>query len=370
MQKKLIPITGPSITKKEVRYITQAAKDGWDQNANKYTCLFEQKFSKYVGRKYALATSSCTAALHLAYLSLGIKVDDEVIAPNITWIASVEPFYWIGAKVKYADIDPITWCIDPQSVERLITYKTKALLIVNLYGHVADMDPLLTLAKKHGLKVIEDAAESVGSTYKGRMAGSFGDASTFSFHGSKALTTGEGGMLLTDNPVIIEKARYYYDHCKDPQTIFWNLGIGYKYKMSNFQAACGLAQLSRVKSLISKKIRIFRWYKKYLDDVPRIILNAEASNTKNTYWMVTVVIDKKIMGSKTKKQLIADFEKEGIQVRPFFYPLSTLPPINVKINTPVAFDISPRAINLPCGHNITEKKVAYICSSLLRILNQ
>ncbi len=370
MRKKLIPITGPWITAREVQYVARAAKDGWNENHSKYVNLFEQRFAAYVGRKFAVATSSCTGALHLAYLSLGIKKGDEVIAPNITWIASVEPLYWIGAKVRYADINPITWCIDPKSVERLITPKTKAILIVNLYGHVANMGPLLTLARKHGLKVIEDAAESVGSTYKRKMAGSFGDVSCFSFHGSKTLTTGEGGMLLTNNSVTIKKARYYYDHCKDPKKLFWNLEIGYKYKMSNFQAACGLAQLSRVKSLITKKIQIFEWYKKYLNGVPGIALNAEAPGTKNTYWMVTIVIDKKIMGLKTKEQIVVDFAKRGIQARPFFYSLSTVPAINVSAKTPIAFDISPRAINLPCGHNITEKKVAYICNSLLRILNQ
>ncbi len=367
MKQKLIPITGPSITEKEVRYITRAARDGWNENHSKYVSLFEKKFAAYVGRKYAVATSSCTGALHLAYLALGIKKGDEVIAPNITWIASVEPLYWIGAKVKYADIDSATWCIDPKSVENLITPKTKALLIVNLYGHVADMDPLLTLARKHNLKIIEDAAQSVGSTYKGKMAGSFGDVSCFSFHGSKTLTTGEGGMLLANDPMIIQKARYYYDHCKDSKKLFWNLEIGYKYKMSNFQAACGLAQLSRVRELVSRKRRIFKWYAERLRNIHGLTLNAEAPGTKNTYWMVTVVIDKKILGNKTKEQLVADFEKKGIQARPFFYPLSTVPAIHVFAKTPIAFDISPRAINLPCGQNITEKDVDYICECVKKI---
>jgi perosamine synthetase len=366
--RKFIPATGPDITAKEIKYVERAARDGWDQNAGKYTALFEQKFAKYVGRKYALATSSCTAALHLAYLALGIKAGDEVIAPNITWIASVEPLYWIGAEVKYADIDPKTWCIDPKSVEQLITPNTRAILVVNLYGHVADMDPILNLAKKHNLKIIEDAAESVGSVYKGKMAGSFGDVSAFSFHGSKALTTGEGGMMLSDSEDVIKKARYYNDHCKDPKKVFWNLEIGYKYKMSNFQAACGLAQLSRVKSLIAKKILIFKWYQKYLGGIPGISLNAEAPGTKNTYWMVTVVINKKILKNKTKEQLINELAKENIQARPFFYPLSTVPAINVTAHTPIAFDISPRAINLPCGAKTTEAEVAYISKTLKEIL--
>lgn len=361
-----IPATGPSITQVEVEWIARAAQDGWNENATKYVNLFEEEFAKYVGRKYALATSSCTGALHLAYLALGLKRDDEVIAPNITWMASVEPLYWLGAKVVYVDVDPKTWCIDPADIEGKITPRTKAILAVNLYGHVAEMDEILKMAKKYNLKVIEDAAESVGSEYKGKMAGSFGDASCFSFHGSKTLTTGEGGMLLTDDEAVIKKARYYNDHCKDAKKIFWNLEVGYKYKMSNFQAACGLGQLSRIEELIAKKREIFTWYKKRLEAIPGIVLNTEAPGTKNTYWMVTIVFDKKFNFDKLK--LMDAFEEFGIQVRPFFYPISSLPAVNVPADTPVAFDLSPRSINLPCFHNIKEEEVEYVCESLVKIL--
>lgn len=366
--KKLIPITGPSITQKEVRYVAQAARDGWNENHRKYINLFEEKFAKYVGRKYALATSSCTSALHLSYLSLDLKKGDEVIVPNITWIASVEPLYWMSIKPIFVDIEPDTWCIDPVDIEKKITPTTKAIMVVDLYGHIADMNRILKIAQKYKLKVIEDAAEAVGSEYYGKKAGSFGDVSCFSFHGSKTMVTGEGGMLLTDNKKIIEKARYYSDHCKDPKKIFWNLDIGYKYKMSNFQAACGLAQLERIEELIEKKRRIFSWYKKRLSNIPGLQLNTERPHTKNTYWMVTVVFDKKYKVNKEK--LMKEFLKFNIQTRPFFYSLSTLPAINCKVDTPVSFDISPRAINLPCGLNITEKQVNYVCSCLRKILNQ
>jgi len=364
--KKIISVTGPSITQKEVRYITQAAKDGWNENYRKYINLFEKKFATYIGRKYALATSSCTAALHLSYLALGLKKGDEVLVPNITWIACVEPLYWMGIKPIFADIEPDTWCIDPNDVERKITKKTKAILVVDLYGHIADMKRILKIARKNKLKIIEDAAEAVGSEYYGKKAGGFGDVSVFSFHGSKTMVTGEGGMLLTNNKKIIEKARYYNDHCKDPKKVFWNLGIGYKYKMSNFQAACGLAQLERIEELIKKKCRIFSWYKKRLLEIPGLQLNTERPHTKNTYWMVTVVWDKKYKINKEK--IMKEFLKYNIQTRPFFYPLSILPAINCKANTPVSFDISSRAINLPCGLNITEKEVDFICRCLKKIL--
>lgn len=364
---KLIPITGPSITEKEVEYVKQATIDGWNENHKKYISLFEQKFATYTGRKYALATSSCTAALHLSFLSLGLKKGDEVIAPNITWIASVEPLFWLGAKVVFADIDPRTWCIDPISVEKKITKLTKAVVVVDLYGHVADIKKILNIAKKHKLRVIEDAAEAIGSVYYGKKAGSFGDVSCFSFHGSKTIVTGEGGMLLTNSKKIIKKATFYNDHCKDSKKIFWNMEIGYKYKMSNFQAACGLAQLERIKELITKKREIFKWYKNELSSMPGLQLNIEQKNTQNTYWMVTVVFDKKYQISK--EELIRELARNSIQSRPFFYPLSSLPAIKCNAETPVAFDISSRAINLPSGLNISKKEVNYICGTLIRILN-
>jgi len=364
--KKLISVTGPSITEKEVRYVAQAARDGWNENYQKYIKLFEEKFTGYIGRRYALATSSCTGALHLAYLSLGLRTGDEIIVPNITWIASIEPLYWMGIKPIFADINSETWCIDSKDIERKITSKTKAILVVDLYGGMPEMKSILKIAKKYNLKVIEDAAEAVGCEYYSKKAGSFGDVSCFSFHGSKTMVTGEGGMLLTNNKKIIEKARYYNDHCKDKKKAFWNLEIGYKYKMSNFQAACGLAQLERIEELISKKRKIFSWYKKRLADIPGIQLNIEPPYTKNTYWMVTAVFDKKYKINKEK--LMEQFLKFNIQTRPFFYPLSSLPAIDCKANTPISFDISSRAINLPCGLNITKKEVDYVCKCLIKIL--
>lgn len=364
--KKLIPVTGPWITEKEVRYVAQAARDGWNENYKKYINLFEEKFAKYVGRKYALATSSCTAALHLSYIALGLKKGDEVIVPNISWIASIEPLYWMGIKVIFADINPQTWCIEAEDIEKKITKKTKAILMVDLYGNMPDIKSILKLVRKYRLKIIEDAAEAVGSEYYGKKAGSFGDVSVFSFHGSKTMVTGEGGMLLTNNKKIIERAGYFNDHCKDPKKAFWNLGVGYKYKMSNFQAACGLAQLERIKELINKKRKIFSWYKKRLSKIPGLQLNVEPPHTKNTYWMVTIVFDKKYKVNKEK--IIKEFLKYNIQTRPFFYPFSIMPAINSQANTPIALDISSRAINLPCGLNITEEQVDYICNTLINIL--
>lgn len=366
MPNKFIPVTGPWITRKEISYVAQAAKDGWNENYSKYINLFEQKMAKYVGRKYALATSSCTAALHLSFIALGIGKGDEVIVPNATWIASVEPLSYVGAKIVLADIDPKTWCITAESIEKHISKKTKAILLVDLYGNMPDMKSIFNLAKKYNLRVIEDSAEAVGSEYFGKKAGSFGDISCFSFHGAKMLVTGEGGMLLTDDKNLFDKARYYYDHCKDPKKIFWNNSIGYKYKMSNFQAACGLAQLERIEQLLAKKRKIYSWYSKRLAKIDNISYNIEPIGTKNNFWMITVVIDKKI--KKNKLELMEEFSIHNIQVRPFFYCLSELPPFKQKTDTPVSLDISKRAINLPCGLMITKKDVDRVCDVLEEIL--
>lgn len=367
MHHAFIPVTGPSITAKEVRYVARAAKDGWNKNHSKYVNEFGEKFASYVGRKHGLPTANCTGALHLAYLALGIQKGDEVIVPNITWVASVEPLCWIGAKLVFADIDPVTWCISPEDIERKLTKRTKAILVVDLYGSMPDMHAILRIAKAHRLSVIEDAAEAIGSEYRGKKAGSFGDVSCFSFHGSKTLTTGEGGMLLTDNGAILQKARYYNDHCKDATKLFWTLEIGYKYKMSNFQAACGLAQLERVHQLVQRKRDIFFWYKEELGAIPGIQLNAEPKGTKNSYWMVTAVWDKSY--GIRKKDMMQKLAECNIQTRPFFYPLSITPAMAAKNpNTPAAEDISSRSVNLPCGQGIHKRDVVYICRCLKQIL--
>ena len=361
-----IPIAGPSITEKEVAYIAEAARDGWHENYQEYVRRFEEEFARHAKRKYALATSSGTGALHLAYLALGLGRGDEVIVPNITWIASVAPISYLGARPIFADIEQDTWCIDPQDIEERITRRTKAILVVDLYGHVAEMDAVLKVAGKHGLKVIEDAAQAVGATYRGKPAASFGDVSIVSFTGTKTMVTGEGGMLLTDSKSIYERAAHYNDHCQDTKKKFWNVDVGYKYKMSNIQAACGIAQLERLSELVDRKREIFSWYESRLGHVPTLRWNCEREGTSNSYWMVTVIVDKS--HRMEKERLMQRLDEYGIQSRPFFYPLSELPPLRRKVDTPVSFDLSPRGINLPSAHDITEDDVDYVCNALWTIL--
>lgn len=290
-----IPVSGPSITQKEIDYVTDAVTNAWYGSANIYHDRFEKLFTDYLGTKYAIALPSCTSAIHLSLLALNIGEGDEVIVPDVTWIASAAPISYVGATPVFADIDPQTWCISAESLESYITPKTKAIIPVNLYGGMPDMDKLLAIAKKYNLAVIEDAAESIGSEYHGRKSGSFGDTGVFSFHGSKTLTTGEGGMLVTDREDIYQRVLFLRDHGRKPgDKLFYNTEIGYKYKMSSMQAALGLAQLERIEELINHKRQIFSWYQAELGSVYGLTLNDEPANTKNTYWMVTAIIAPKL----------------------------------------------------------------------------
>jgi perosamine synthetase len=370
-----IPVSGPSITQKEIDYVTDAVTNAWYGNANIYHDKFEKLFADYLGVSYAIALPSCTSAIHLSLLALDIGAGDEVIVPDVTWIASAAPINYVGATPVFADIDPQTWCISATSLESYITPRTKAIIPVNLYGGMPNMDALLEIAKKYNLAIIEDAAESIGSEYHGRKAGSFGDTGVFSFHGSKTLTTGEGGMLVTDRKDIYQRVLFLRDHGRKPgDKLFYNTEVGYKYKMSSMQAALGLAQLERIEELVDRKRQIFSWYQSELGIITELTLNAEPVNTKNTYWMVTAIIDSKLGIDKHK--LIEKMREQQIDTRPFFHPLSSLPAYENLSSARIARDrnrcgyqMSEYGINLPSGMDMTEEKVKYVSqifASLIR----
>ena len=256
-----IPVAGPSITQKEIDYVTDAVTNCWYGEANRYHDRFERAFAEFLGVKYAVALPSCTSAIHLALAALGIGPGDEVVVPDITWIASAAPISYLGATPVFADVDSQSWCLAPESLEAVITPRTKAVIPVDLYGNVPDMNAIREIAARRGLHVIEDAAEAIGSQYRGRQAGSLGDVGVFSFHGSKTVTTGEGGMLVTDHANIYERVLLLRDHGRRPtDKMFWNSEVAYKYKMSSMQAALGLAQLERIGELAERKREIFAWY--------------------------------------------------------------------------------------------------------------
>jgi perosamine synthetase len=365
MKRNKIHINKPSITEKEISYVNDAITNGWGEKCYEYINRFEKSFAAYTGTQYAMAVSSCTGAIHLALLALGVKPGDEVIIPDITWIATASPILYIGAKPVFVDVLEETWCIDPKKIEAAITPKTKAIIPVHVYGNMSDMDEIMAIAKKHNLKVLEDAAEALGSEYKGKRAGSIGHAGVFSFHGTKTMTTGEGGMLVTNDADVNHRARVLNDHgrdAKDPEAkMFWMRNYGYKYKMSNLQAALGCAQIERMDELIAKKREIYNWYKELLKDIP-CIMSSEPEGVKNGFWMPTVVFDKSL--NLDRQGLFDYFKTVDIDSRPFFFPLSSLPMFEKQAQNKVSYDIYSRGINLPSYHDLTYDEAKFVISSI------
>ena len=349
-----IPYTKPSITDLEVRYATDAAANGWGERCYEYIERFENAFRDHLGVRHAIATSSCTGALHMGMAALGIGPGDEVIMADTNWIASAAPIVHLGATPVFVDILPDSWCIDPDLAEAAITPRTKAILAVHLYGNLCEMKKLLALGQKYGIPVIEDAAEAIGSVYHGKRAGSMGRFGTFSFHGTKTLTTGEGGMFVTNDDDLYETVLTLSNHgrARGQAMQFWPDLVGYKYKMSNVQAAIGCAQLIRVGDLVSRKREVFEAYFEGLADIPGISMNPEAIGTRNGFWMPTVVFDRST--AVTANRLTKAFVAANVDARIFFHPLSVTPPFAGIPTGRWSSDIQQRAINLPSFHDITE----------------
>jgi perosamine synthetase len=308
----MILTAGPSISEREAVYALDAARHGWNNEWSKYLKRFEQEFANYVGVKHALATSCCTGALHLSLLALGIGPGDEVIVPDSTWVATANAVLYTGATPVFADVQAASWCLDPGSFESLITPRTKAVMPVHMYGHPAEMDAIMSIARKHGLAVVEDAAPSIGAEYKGRRTGTFGDFACFSFQGAKLMVTGEGGMLLTNDDALYAKAHKIWDQGRQPGG-FWIDANGWKYKMSNIQAALGVGQLAHVDLMIAAKRRIADWYNEGLKNVPGISFWREASWARSIYWMSSIMVEE---GCRLNRDALRDALKKRIPGQP------------------------------------------------------
>ena len=361
--------TKPSITEREVRYATDAAANGWGEHCYDYIHRFEKLFSEHLGVEHAIATSSCTGAMHMGLAALGIGGGDEVILADANWIASVAPVTYVGAKPVLVDILRDTWCLDPAKVEAAITPKTKAIIAVHLYGNLCDMDALLEIGSRHHIPVIEDAAEALGSQWHGRRAGSMGKFGVFSFHGSKTVTTGEGGMFVTRDPAFYERVLTLSLHgrARGEKRLFWPERIGYKYRLSNLQAAVGCAQLERIEELLAKKRQVFEYYRACLDGLP-IKMNPEPRGTVNGYWMPTVVVDTGVPFERDT--LLAAFATDQIDGRVFFWPVSLLPMFERKSGNAVCYALYERAFNLPSYHDLTEGEMDRVVSIIRRHLTR
>lgn len=368
--KSRIAYTKPSITDRELAYAADAAANGWGERCYEYIGKFERAFAEHLGVAHAIATSSCTGALHMGMHALGIGAGDEVILADTNWIATVAPIVHLGATPVFVDIDKDSWCIQPEAVISAITPKTKAIVATHLYGNLCDMDALAEIGHRYSLPLIEDSAEALGSVWRERRAGSIGRFGTFSFHGTKTMTTGEGGMFVTNDGDLYRAVQTLSNHGRatGQKKQFWPDLIGFKYKMSNIQAAIGLAQLERLDDLVLRKREILAAYKQRLAGFQGVSLNPEPPWTINGAWMPTVVFDPEL--GITREMLQGAFAHEKIDARVFFWPLSSTTPFSPVTSNSNAWDIPNRAINLPSYHDMTEGDLARVVGVLTTLLNR
>lgn len=366
--RQMILSAGPSISQKEIDYVMDAVKNGWNEKLSEYVDRFEKAFADYVGVKYAWTTSSGTAALHLSLLGCGIGQGDEVIVPELTFAACPNTVCYTGAKPVFADIDRTTWCIDPESVLKNITPRTKAIMPVHMYGNFANLDAILEIAKTYNLLVLEDACPAVGIRYKGKHTGTFGNTGAFSFHGAKIAAIGQGGMFTTNDEAIYKRAYWLGTHGADWSTRkFLHTAVGYKYYMSNIQAALGLAQLERIEEFVEAKTRIFGWYKERLKDIEGLAMNEPGEGVRSNYWMSSIVLRKDF--GIMRNEVIEKLKERKIDTRPFFIPMSDFPHFETADN-PVAREIAMSGINLPSGVELSEEKVDYVARIVRDVLGR
>lgn len=354
-----IPIATPEIGEEELRNVTEAVRSGWVSSKGPFIEEFENSFSSYVGTKYGVATSSGTTALHLALVALQIGKGDRVLVPSLTFVAAANAITYTGAEPVFIDSDPGYWCIDPSKIEEKIDKRTRAILAVHLYGHPCDMDKIIAIAKTHNLNIIEDCAEAHGAEYKGKKVGSFGIISCFSFYGNKIITTGEGGMCLTDSEESKNKMRILRDHGMSPDRKYWHEIIGFNYRMTNLQAALGVAQMRRLDSLINKKRTIASMYKKLFQGVHDVTPAPEMSWARSVYWLYSILVKR-----HARSKVIEHLASKGIETRPFFYPQHILPPYRHGQCLPVAEELSARGLNMPSGTRLSEEEICQIVESL------
>lgn len=364
----MIPVCVPLLGAKELEYVTECIKTNWISSKGRYVEEFEEKFAEYCGCKYGITTTSGTTALHLALASIDLKTGDEVIIPASTMIATAFAVVYCGVKPVLVDAEPETWNIDVEKIEEKITNKTKAIMPVHIYGHPCDMDPIMKLARGHDLYVVEDAAEAHGAEYRGKKTGGIGDIGCFSFYANKIITTGEGGMLVTNDEEIVEKAKSLRNLCfPKEKRVYLHSEVGYNYRMTNIQAAIGLAQFERMDELAEMRRRNAHLYNECLKDIKGIKLPPEKEWAKNVYWMYSILIEDEFGMSRDK--LMKELEKKGIETRTFFIPMHKQPVFqNMGLfkgeNYPVAVELARRGMYLPSSSGLKEEEISYVCNAI------
>jgi perosamine synthetase len=360
-----IPVYEPWLGERETEYVLDAMRSGWISSLGRYIGQFETQFAAFCGAAYGVSTSNGTTALHLALAALGIGPGDEVIMPSLTFVASANSVHYTGARPVFADVDEETWTVDPGSVAAAITKQTRAIMAVHLYGHPAPMTELADLARRHGLWLIEDAAEAHGAAIGEKRAGNLGDVAAFSFYGNKIITTGEGGMVTTNDADLAARCRVLRDHAMTPADRYWHEEVGFNYRLTNLQAAVGVAQMERIEEFIARKRAIAAHYSRRLAGLPGITLPVEQPGCTNVYWMFSILVSEPFPLSRD--ELIAQLRSRGIDSRPFFHPLDTLPPYRTSAPKPVALALSRAGLNLPSSPKLQDEQVDRICDVLLAL---
>lgn len=367
----MIPVNEPLIGKEELQNITDCVKSGWISSKGRYIKSFEEEFAKFCGVRYGISTTNGTAALHLALACLDIKKGDEVIMPTFTMIATAYAVLYLGAKPVFVDSEDRTWNMDVSCIEEAVGSRTRVLLPVHIYGHPVEMDPIIKLSKKYGIFIVEDAAEAHGARYKNKRCGSMGDINCFSFYANKIITTGEGGMVITDNKRLADRARLLKDLSHSPGQRFLHMDLAYNYRMTNMQAAIGLAQTEKANKLIDRKRRIAGLYYENLKDIEGLRLPLEEKWAKSVYWMYSVLVKEDF--GLTRDEFKAELLKEGIETRSFFIPMHRQPVIqkmgliDKKKKYPVSDYISDHGIYLPTGLALKDKDVLFVCEAIRKM---
>ncbi len=366
----MIPVNAPVVTPESKALVAKALEEGWISSAGPYIEQFEIEFASYLGVKHAISVNTGTAALHIALLAAGIGEGDEVIVPSFTMAASWMAVMYTGAIPVFVDVEPDIYTINPDLIEQAITPRTKAIMPVHIYGHPADMDKVLPIAKKHNLIVIEDAAEAHGATYKGRLTGTIGDINAFSFYANKIITTGEGGMVTTDNDEYAGLARRMKDLAHSQNKRFIHDALGYNYRLTSMQAALGSGQLKHIDEFLTIKRHMAEKYVQGLKGIPGLTLPVTRAWATHVYWMYAVLIDEKKFGMN-KDQFRAVLLEKGVDTRDFFYAPVTQPALtNVgfgKGDFPVTEMIAKNGCYLPSGLAITDDQIDSVCETIRSI---
>jgi perosamine synthetase len=350
------PVYEPSLSGNEKKYVMECLDSSWISSKGKFVTEFEKKFAEFTGASHATTVSTGTVAIHLALLALGIGPGDEVIVPTLTYIASVNAIVYCGATPVFVDSLKDSWQIDPADVKRKISPNTRAVMAVHLYGQMCDMDPLVKICKDNGIFLIEDCAEATGSYYKGKHAGTIGDIATFSFYGNKTITTGEGGMVITNDETLFDRSVHFKGQGLAKHRQYWHDVIGYNYRMTNICAAIGLAQLEQVDKFLKAKKQVAGWYQKYLPK--QVTFHKEMKDTVHSYWMCSILTAEASQREPLRDYLAAN----GVETRPLFYPAHTMPMYSGKYQKhPVAENLGWRGINLPSYPGLKESDIKSIC---------